>query len=349
MKKCFAFVFVLTITLIFSGCSLGKESSSKDIGGVRMSTDSGKTWELKNRVADKKNISSVDVLSIAIDPVNSNRIYLGTKKNGILISEDMAESWETFDFPAKNGIYDISIDKTNFKNIYVAGIISGRGKVFRTQDGGEEWTEVYTEPADGTYVTAMAVDDNNPQNIFIGTSAGVILKTSNGGDSWSNLYSSNNAVSKIIISNDDKNSVYFLVYQRELIASDINGDNFRKLRDNESKQKKPPIFSFEIDRNNPGTLYIGTKNGLFKSIDYGESFKEVDIIASSKEFPISAIAVNPFNSSEIIYGSAQAMYKTTNAGKEWSTSQLNTIRNVSDIKFNLNDPNIVFAGFRSFK
>jgi len=348
MKKYFVYIALAILVISFSGCSLGVNKSSKEIGGIQLSTDSGNSWEVKNKAEEQKNISAVDVISVTIDPIDSNKIYLGTKNKGIIISENNAELWKKFNFPTKEDIYGIAINYFNSQIMYASGTLDDRGKIFKTNDGGENWEEIYTEPSSGTYITAMAMNNNDPHNIFVGTNKGVILKTSDGGISWNNLYSSNGAVAKIIFSEDENNNIYFLIYQKGVLMSDGDGNDFKKIKDEKTKLKLQGVFSIEADRNKSGTLYIGTDKGLFKSTNY-DTFEEVDIVASSKKFPIRAIAVNPFNSKEIIYSVAQAMYRSVDGGENWSTTQLDTTRVVSDIKFNMNNPNIILAGFRNFK
>ena len=349
MKKYFLYSILVVAVFSFSGCSLLEGGSSKNIGGVLRSINSGGDWEIKNKVDDQKNISAVDVISITIDPVDSDRVYLGTKNKGLLVSEDNAETWGRIGFPAGNNVYGVAVNYFNSKVIYASGVVSGRGKIFKTEGGGENWDEIYTEPSEGTYITSMAMSNVDPNNIFVGTNSGVIFKTSNGGLSWDNLYSTKGTVAKIIFSENNRNDIYFLIYKKGVLVADNDGSNFREISDKKGKLKSHTVYSFEADKNISGALYVGTDKGLFKSADYGITFEEIDILASSKNFPIRAIAVNPFNSNEIIYSAAQAIYKSSDGGEEWSTYQLNTTKSVSDIKFNMSSSNIVFAGFRSFK
>ncbi|MFA5615164.1 MAG: hypothetical protein WC993_11920, partial [Methanoculleus sp.] len=136
--------------------------------------------------------------------------------------------------------------------------------------------------------------------------------------------------------------------QKGIFVSDRNGEEFKKLSIINKSVGAPEIYSIEVDKNIEGVIYVGTNKGLFKSFDFGETFEELDTIASSREFPVRAVAVNPFNPSEIIYSVAQAMYRSVDGGEEWSTFQLGSVKNVSQIEFNKNNPGVVFAGLRNF-
>ena len=349
MKKYFLTGISIFFALVISGCSLTGTDSSKKTGGVLKSGDSGTTWNLKNKVNEKTTINKVDVLDMAIDPVDNDIIYLGTKDKGVAVSKDGAESWEKLKFPG-NKVYGVAINHFKPGNVYATGVTGGRGKVFRTDNYGQDWKEIYTEPADGTVVTSLALDKNNPAILYLGTSKGVIVKTVDGGSTWRNLYSAPDAITKIIFGGGTDSHIYFLANKKGVIVSDMNRDDFKsigaKLLD--EKSKMGVIYSIAVNDNDAGGLYIGTDNGLFRSFDAGETLEEVNVIASSKEFPIRSIAVNPKNSQEIIYSAAQAIYKSTNGGKNWSTYQLNTGKLISEILFNPSDVNMVYAGLRDF-
>lgn len=342
---------LLLLVLVFgvSGCSLINTGSSKKVGGILKSSDSGITWMLKNKVSEKTTINAVDVLDVTIDPVDTDKIYLGTRDKGIAFSKDGAESWEKMKFPG-NKVYGIAINYTKPSNIFASGVQGGRAKVFKTDNYGEEWREVYTEPADGTVITSLTMDKNNPSIVYLGTSAGVIVKTIDGGGTWKNLYSAGSAVTKIIFGGGSDSNIYFMVNKKIPMVSNGDGSNFRnigaKLEDPKARIKE--VFSIAVVNNDMGGLYIGTNNGMFRSFDGGETLEEVNVIASSKEFPIRSIAINPNNSQEIIYSAAQAVYKSENGGKNWSTFQLNTGKLISEILYNPKDVSIIYAGLREF-
>ncbi|EKE20718.1 MAG: hypothetical protein ACD_7C00501G0001 [uncultured bacterium] len=350
MKKYGQLCGLLFGVIIFSGCSLTGGSSSKEVGGVLKSADNGVSWELKNNVNDKQNISKVDVLDLAIDSVDTDRIYLGTKDKGIVVSKNGAENWEKLKFPA-NKVYGLAINYFKPSNIFATGVSGERGKIYRTDNYGEDWEEIYTEPADGTVIVSLAMHKNDPMVLYAGTSKGVILRTIDGGETWRSLYTASGAITKILFGGGADNHIYSLVYESQVLSSDINGDNFKviggKLADEKNKMGK--VYSLAVSGNSNGELYIGTDNGIFQSSNAGENLTEIGVLATSKGFPIRSIAVNPKNSQEIVYSAAQAIYKSVDGGKNWSTYQLNTGKLISEIVFDQNDVNVIYSGLRSFK
>ncbi len=350
--------------LLFSGCSILNTSSEKSIGGVMKSVDSGITWEFKNKVNEKKSIAGVDVLQMAIDPVDTQKIYLGTRKKGIAFSDDGAESWVKMKFPATN-VYGLAINRYRPGTIYASGSYRKRGKVFKTTDYGKKWEEVYTEPAAGTNITAMAISENNPHILYLGTSEGNIIKTVDDGKTWRKLYTAKALISQIAFGDGSDDIVYFVSYKNKLLATYDGGSNFEELdgrnvsdennfSDNVKNSLKESIknslvYSIGVDRSEGvRKLYVGTNNGLFRSDDRGKSFVKLDILSDPKKYPIRAIAINPKNSQEIIYTAAQAIYRSNDFGKHWATFQLDTQKVVGNVRFDPEDVNLVYVGLRSF-
>ncbi|MFA6184170.1 MAG: hypothetical protein WC682_03645 [Parcubacteria group bacterium] len=350
MKKRVLFFAVFPLTVFLSGCSIGGSSSSGETGGMLVSKDSGTFWELKNKVNDKQNISKVDVLDIAIDPVDNERIYLGTKDKGIVFSENSAQNWEKLTFPA-NKVYGIAINYFKPSDIYALGVLGARGKIFKTSDYGEKWDEIYTEPADGTVIISLAMDKNNPMVLYMGTSKGAILKTVDGGATWRSLFAASGPVTKILFGGGSDSHIYFLIQESQVLVSDNNGSDFKVIGSNikSGDKKMGKVYSLAVSESDSGAIYVGTDNGILRSYDAGDSLEEVSVLNTSKGFPIRSIAINPKNSQEIIYSAAQAIYKSVDGGKNWSTYQLNTGKLISEIVFDPSDVSTIYAGLRSFK
>ncbi len=350
MKKYGQFCVLLLGVAILSGCSLTGSSTAGEIGGILKSADSGVSWDLKNQVNDKQNISKVDIFDIAIDPVDNKRIYLGTRDKGVVVSKNGAESWEKLKFPASK-VYGVAVNYFKPSNVVALGVYGKRGKVYKTDNYGEDWQEIYTEPADGTVIVSLAMDRKNPMILYIGTSEGAILRTVDGGDTWRSVYKATGPVTKILFGGGLDSHIYFLVHENDILSSDINGDNFKviegKLADIKNKMGK--AYSIAVSQGDRNGIFIGTDSGIFRSYDAGENIEEIGVLDTSKGFPIRSVAINPRNSREIIYSAAQAIYKSVDGGGNWSTYQLNTGKLISGIVYNPSDVNVVYSGLRNFK
>jgi photosystem II stability/assembly factor-like uncharacterized protein len=356
MKNYMKIIFLIVVVFTLSGCSFNLAGIKKTAtGGFLVNIDGGNNWVAKNYYDEKTNISGVDILTMAVDPVNSNTVYLGSVDNGIFSSNDGGGKWtKNAEFLATK-VYGIAINHQQPETIYATGVLGKRGKIFRTDDQGVSWREIYSEPADGTLVISLAISKVDPQIVYAGTSKGTIVKTYDGGNTWKDFYAETSPITKIVIDEKNENAVYFLVLGDGVLVTKDNGSSFAFLGKNKNKDEKDvvkfpssAVKSIIVDPNNTGVAYIGTSEGMFKSSNFGDNITEVNIIGSSKKFPIYAVAVNPNNSNEIVYAAAQAIYMTNDGGTQWSVFQLDTKKSISALKYNINDSSKIYAGLRDF-
>lgn len=86
---------------------------------------------------------------------------------------------------------DIAVAPSNPNVVYAAGYegsgSSAKGRVFRSDNAGNNWTEVTNNLnsliAGQWTIDAVMVQSNNSHNVFVGTNYGVFM-SNNGGGSW---------------------------------------------------------------------------------------------------------------------------------------------------------------------
>ena len=332
--------------LFFAGCSL--ISSSTD-GGVFRSDDGGKNFSQKVTIDEKTKISSVDVLSLAVNPQNGNEAYIGTKSNGVFKTIDAGEKWQVVKVSpgAVTKAYALAINPINPSIVYVAAIAGDRGKVLKSTDAGTTWKEVYTEASSGSFVLALAIDLAESGKIFGGTTEGQIIFSDNDGDSWQNLYKAQGGVFKIAIDSMNSNLAYFAVSQGGLLRTWDGGKNFENLGEKNILSGQQQLGSPTVimtDPNKANWIYAGTTTGLFRSKNSGDDWEGVKVLNSPEENAIRGIAINPQNSDEIIYGAAQAFYKSVDDGQSWATTQLNGSWALETVAYNKQNPGVIYAG-----
>ncbi len=156
--------------------------------GLYQSLDEGASWRLIYRGRDRRK----NVLSLA---ENETQIFLGTEE-GLLTSYDKEKTWE---IPASG------ISRLRVSGVAVEGktvfLVSDEG-VFRSQDRGKTFSKVLAtsrekenglleedngqdqeERFDTAKIICVAIDKNNPENIYLGTDSGV-LKSQDSGNHW---------------------------------------------------------------------------------------------------------------------------------------------------------------------
>src|SRR5207245_7468124 len=92
------------------------------------------------------------VLSMAIDPRDSNLLYAGTAGAGVFKSQDGGSRWRSM---ALNGgtVIALAIDSSRSGTVFAATL----GGLFKTADGGDFWRPINEGLLDLS-VTALAMD-----------------------------------------------------------------------------------------------------------------------------------------------------------------------------------------------
>ena len=143
--------------------------------------------------AEAEGDTTTRVTSIAAVPYPDQHImYAGTNGGGVYKSTDSGANWETASRSSENpkrgqnliepyikGHSGIAVDPDNHNTVYVGTGYQGKGNVYRSLDGGNNWNSNNTEEWDGIYDTTAAVlavvadgDDNAATDypyVWIGT------------------------------------------------------------------------------------------------------------------------------------------------------------------------------------
>ena len=147
-------------------------------GGIWKSEDSG---TLYRPVFDKQSVQSTG--AIAIDPSNSNNVWVGTGEawtrnsvsigDGIYKSADGGDTWVNMGLPNSERIAKILVSPKDSNTVYacVAGKLwsdsADRG-LYKTTDGGKSWSLVLKGNNLSTGCSMISLDPANPNIIFAG-------------------------------------------------------------------------------------------------------------------------------------------------------------------------------------
>src|ERR1043166_3656084 len=149
-------------------------------GGVWKTTDGGATF---TQIFDGQGSQSIGAL--AIDPRNSNVLYVGTGEanpgggsvaypgDGVWKTTDGGATWQHLGLDQTIAIGRIVVDPRNSSNVFVAatGHLFSRSidrGVYRSQDGGLTWTKVLFV-SDIAGAIDLAIDPVDPTRVFAAT------------------------------------------------------------------------------------------------------------------------------------------------------------------------------------
>ena len=139
-------------------------------------------------------LSGTDVRCLAIDPLNSSRVYAGTQGAGVLRSDDRGRTWQAAGLAGR-------VVKALAASPVEAGVVFAGIKpagLFVSHDGGDSWAELeafrripgrwfWMSPAESpfvAYVQAIVLSPTHPERIVLGVEAGATVRSDDGGKTW---------------------------------------------------------------------------------------------------------------------------------------------------------------------
>jgi photosystem II stability/assembly factor-like uncharacterized protein len=260
-----------------------------------------------------------DVRSLAYDPQNPGRVFLGTSTGVIFVSEDGGHNWSRF---AKLGAGDdyvldhIAFDPQNSKTILVSAWSvqdQNAGDIFRTHNGGKDW-EVLSA-MHGKSVRAMAISVSDHKVVVAGALDGVYRST-DGGNNWQRI-SPNDGIVKniesIAVDPKDPNVVYAGTWHLAWKTSD-GGANWQHI--NKGMIDDSDVFSIIVSSANPSEVFASACSGIYKSVSGGDLFEKI------KGIPFTArrtrvLKQDPSNPAIVYAGTTEGLWKSVDEGKNW--------------------------------
>ena len=163
--------------------------------GVYKTTDAGATWQPARAGLPP----AAKVISLAVDPQNSNTLYAGTDAVGIIWkSQDAGATWTNITHNMQYGTsvyadeaYNIVVDPHNSNVVYV-GLGGNDGRIYKTTDGGATWwvSDNGIPRKSGNFtkqVLALAIDPTQSSVLYAGGREFGVYKTTDGGANWTAL------------------------------------------------------------------------------------------------------------------------------------------------------------------
>ncbi|MFH1671175.1 MAG: YCF48-related protein [Candidatus Portnoybacteria bacterium] len=319
-------------------------------GGLYKSEDMGESWE-HSTVRDRDlSITSLSILSIVIDPNNTDILYLGSRGNGIYKSFSQAKYWHALQdengvLSLRANIYDIAVDPKNSDRIYVGTYQDKKGRVFRSQDGGESWEEVYIVSEEGYAVFALAIDSHDPSVVYIGTAQGGFLRSTDYGKSWETMRWFEDVISDIVVNPQDTRIVYISTFEKGIYKSTDKGKNWQSFEEElKDFTQSERVENLVIDSKRPNILYAGSEYGLLTTKNGGMTWEEVNIVMPPESRPVLSLAIENDNTDHLYYGAGPVLYRSIDQGKNWTVHGLTSARDIKAIAIDPNNPQIVYAG-----
>ncbi|MBT3222372.1 MAG: hypothetical protein HN348_25135 [Proteobacteria bacterium] len=289
------------------------------------------------------------VRNILIDPDDTNRIFASTgifdsepansDENaeipggvGILRSFDGGASWEELD--EKNGLkvdelylgtLDMHPDDSDIlltaadSAPYVPILDRELGGVYRTEDGGDTWTEVSPYPAN-----AVGFCSGNPDVAY--AIGGSISRSTNGGKTWE-LISEGwgppgiNVGIPIDVECDprDEDRVFVNNYGGGNFISEDGGESWANASKGYTGARMSDVAVSMSDAN---IAYVSGRTGVFRTDDAGQTWE--GIAYNEHLVELAGLSVDPGDDDHVIlsFDGPRWPVQTFDAGKTWQVSDL---------------------------
>ncbi|HXU35156.1 MAG TPA: YCF48-related protein [Blastocatellia bacterium] len=294
----------------------GSANDDPNLNGVFRSTDAGKKWERISPVGDKE-IRNIE--SVAIDPRNTNIMYIGTWHLPWKTT-DAGASWKQTGYKAvgmidDSDIFGISINPANAEQVYI-NACSG---IYRSGSAGEKWMKIPGIPFSARRTYKLLVHPSNPKIIFAGTSEG-LWRSKDDGKKWMLLTSKTLVIRSIVVTPDNPNRVLIATDDLGIRTSENLGDDFI---DSNIGFINRHVLAIMPDATERGRLlasvfHDGSGGSVFASIDGGQNWQSSSRGLAGRD--VFSFYQMPNDPNVIYAGTNTGVYRSNDRGSSWSST-----------------------------
>lgn len=322
-------------------------------GVVTARSDGQGPWEIVCR-----GLTDWEVPELAISPNDANKVFAGTRGDGVWLSEDGGKSWTKPSY-GKRGpgkVRCVTIDPHDPRRIYAG---CEPIDVFVSEDEAKTWTRLdaiwdipyvetvrYPVATVEPHVRDIAVDPSNPDIIYAALQVGYIVKSTDRGKSWTLLDGNlDRDVHTIVIDPTDPRRLMITTGGhdarkgtapgRALYISEDGGESWTPAATNFTKEYSVPLT---LDPTDPKRIYSAIANGqpgqwrqresgaessLIRSDDGGKTWVALEGGIATKPFP-EAIVVDGLNPGRVYVGCRNGdFYSSDDGGDSWREIGIN--------------------------
>jgi len=259
--------------------------------------------------------------SLAIDPKDPDRIFLGTSAGNLYLSTDKGASWSRFARPGNSAemvLDHIVIDPIDPRNIFVAAwnaqLPSSDGELYHSKDGGKSWEIV--PDLHGKSLRALSIAASDPKTLVVGALDG-IYRSRNGGHDWERISPENHAeiknVESVAIDPVNPDVIYAGTWHLPWKTED-GGKTWHNIK--KGVIDDSDVFSIVIDPSQPENLFISACSGIYRSESAGEMFRKIQGIPYSAR-RTRMLQMDPADHNVVYAGTTEGLWKTIDAGVTW--------------------------------
>jgi uncharacterized protein (TIGR03437 family) len=284
------------------------------------------------------------VNSIAIDPRDTNVIYIGAAEGGVWKTTDGGASWKPLtDTQPSLATGAIAIDPSNPDTVYVgtgeenfsSDSYQGAG-ILKSTDAGETWTN-YPGPFEGLSIAALTVHPTDSQILLCASTLG-ISRSIDGGRTWATPLGGTGI--SVFFDTDDPSIAWATL--GNIFGNTRNGV-YRSTDGGATWQRAPGSGTSSFPTVNVGRIELTmapsnhailyaqvhnlSTNGLldiYKTTDSGTTWRRLNVTAAAWGTQMwfdNTIRVSP-NDANVVWSGGLAIYRSLDGGVTWTQPQL---------------------------
>ncbi|MBD0384044.1 WD40/YVTN/BNR-like repeat-containing protein [Paenibacillus sedimenti] len=216
---------------------------------------------------------------IAFDPFLPNRLYCGTDGQGLWVSDDGGDHWESTGAEISSSIFtSVSVSLTrkigDYGVVYAGTELSA---LFYSEDGGQSWHEwsavrslpSYSRwsfpPIPDTHNVRMIAEDPANGYIYASIEAGAVIRTQNGGAEWQDTKEGDPIdAHTLLIHPQAPKRIYAACSDgvgfpgRSVLVSRDHGETWA--HDSKGLEQHPYLFSMTAGIHDPDTLLVSASS-----------------------------------------------------------------------------------------
>jgi photosystem II stability/assembly factor-like uncharacterized protein len=330
-----------------------------DRGVITARSKDGHDWQIAEH-----GLKNWEVPEVAVSPNAPNKVFAGTRGDGVLVSDDFGKKWKKPCY-GKRGpgkVRSVTIDPHDSRRIYAG---CEPIDVFVSEDEAKSWTRLdgiwdipfvatipYPVATVEPHVRDVAVDPSDPNVLYASLQVGFIVKSTDRGKTWTLL---NNQLDcdvhtivvdranprRLVVSTGGHDFRLGKAPGRSLYVSEDAGSSWTPVGMNFTQEYSVPLIA---DPHDPKKFYSALANGqpgqwrrrdsgaesmMIGSSDGGKSWTKLGPGITTKEYP-EAIVVDDARPGWLYAGCRNGdFYVSDDNGASWQSSEINL--NVGDL------------------
>lgn len=203
--------------------------------------------------------------------------------------------------------------------------------VLKTDDAGMNWRIVLSSIGQKTQVNHLTFAHQNKKTIYASTGNG-LFSSDNQGKSWVRIFRGKNSLENECTTVSAFSCAVILGTKAGLFISPDNGRSWARVK---GRLGESAILNIAYDFNNTDHIFIASLNGVYRSMDKGESWERIFIASPAENgnedkdeeddrdeterfSGIRHVSIDPNNADLVYLATAKGIYKSQDKGASWA-------------------------------